>query len=213
MRTFLSILSLVVLSGLVPTKVLAASEYEELTYDDLVSQLSEKHDQATQKKAQPQSVHSHLGLGISNTWSEVSSQGHTFRPGMNGFELTSGMDLNSELLRGQVGFRNFFERDTGTQTSSLHELDAGLQIRRPVSATWDSTFTGGFAIRMLRFKDSATGVDVDDTSSMLMASGGLETRLSPSVAFGGEISTRVPFGTPTADRNSIDLGLKLDTTF
>jgi hypothetical protein len=199
--------------SLSPTKVQASStDYEELTYDDLVSQLSEKKDIATQKKSRAQ-VNNHVGLGIVNTWTQVVSDGKTYRPNMNGFELSTGVDLNSDRVRGEFAFRNFFEKSNGDQTGSLRELSAGLQFRRELNSVWRSKFGGGFSIRMLSFSAAADNVSEEVMSSMLMAGAGIEARMSSTVALGADLSTHFPFGTTTADRNSIDLGLKLDTTF
>lgn len=199
--------------ALTSTPVQAAVDYEELTYDDLVSQLSERRENANREKSRSGQVRRHLGLGIVNTWSQVSAEGRTYSPSLNGFEVSSGVDLNSELVRGEFSFRNFFEKNTGSQSATLREIGAGVQFRRPLEKGWNAKFGGGFAVRFLHFADSALSADVDQTSSMLIAGAGVEYRMSPAVAFGGDLSTRLPFGTTTADRNSIDLALKLDTSF
>jgi len=195
---------------LAPTKVLA-KEYEEVTYDDLVNQLSERREQAN-KKNSAGPAKSHLGLGILNSWTQISRNGKSATVNPSGFSLSTGVDLNSEAMRGELEFRNFSSLGTGSQTGSLREIAGTFQFRNPLNKTWQSKFGGGLALRLLRFSDSQ-GLDVDDTSSMFIASGGMEARLSPAVAIGGDLSTHFPFGSATSDRSSIDLGIKLDTTF
>ena len=72
---------------------------------------------------------------------------------------------------------------------------------------------GGLGIRQLQYTDSSRRLNIDATSAMLMAGAGLETRLSSSVAVGGDVSLRLPFGTTTDDKDSLDFAIKLDTTF
>ena len=194
-----------------PTKVLA-TEYEELTYDDLVSQLSTKKDQEI-KRSRPTSIKSHLSMGLLNSWTQIGSRGDTITRNLNGYEIATGTDLNSDRVRGEVGLRYYPENHGGSDVTSLRELGGNLQFRNDFSAKWQSKFMGGLALRQLQYADSSRRVDVDTTSAMLMAGAGLETHLSPSVAIGGDVSARLPFGTSTEDKNALDFGIKMDTTF
>lgn len=196
------------------TKVLAAvSDSEELSYDDLVSELSEKREKSQKKNATRGPVQSHLGLGILNSYNEISEHGETSQASSSGFAISTGMDLNSELVRGELEFRNYSSMGSGSQSGTMREFAGGLHFRRPVSDRWQMKFGGGLALRMLNFSDTSKGIDVDDTSSMFHLGAGVEAKLSQTVALGGGLTTHFPFGTATSDRRSVDMGVKLDTSF
>ena len=193
-----------------PTKVLA-TEYEELTYDDLVTQLSTKKEQEV-KKSHPSSIKSHLSVGLLNTFTQIGAN-DTVTRNLNGYEIAMGTDLNSDRVRGEAGLRFYPENHGGSDSTSLKELGGNLQFRTDFNAKWDSKLMGGLGIRQLQYTDSSRRLNIDATSAMLMAGAGLETRLSSSVAVGGDVSLRLPFGTTTDDKDSLDFAIKLDTTF
>lgn len=197
------------------SKVQAArgDDYEEMGYDDLVNELSQKRDQ-TNKAQKRGPGRTHLGLGMTNSWNQIQTAGKTYTANITGYELSTGMDLNQENVRGELAFRFMPESQSGSESASLNEINAGLAFRRDLNARWRSKFMGGLGFRFLNFSDSSNRASVQETSSMLLGAAGLESKLSANVALGGEISLRTPFfGSSTPDKNSLSMGLKLDTSF
>lgn len=209
-KTFITLALL--LSSTFSTKVQAAADYDEMTYDDLVHELSEKKDRSV-AKTRRKDFPTHLGLGILQTWGQVSGNGKSYSRAQSGFEVSSGMDLNSDRARAEVAFRNYAETTSGELRGALREINTNFQFRREMNATWSSLLKGGIAIRLLQFEGASEKVTINETSSMFLAGAGLESRLSPTVSIVGDATLRSPFGSSTSDRNSFDIGVKLDTQF
>ena len=211
-----SLMVAIVLTTFGWSKVQAAKggDYEELTYDDLVTELSEKRDKTALSKTKNGPGRTHLGLGMTNSFNEIQTNGKTYTTNLTGYELSTGLDLNQENVRGELGFRFLPESQSGSESASLNELNAGLQFRRDLNARWRSKFMGGLGFRFLNFSDSSNRASVQETSSMIIGAAGLESKLSSNVALGGDVSLRMPFfGSSTPDKNSLSFGLKLDTSF
>lgn len=215
-HVFTLLIALTVSLSILPwSKVQAArgDDYEEMSYDDLVNELSQKRDQSS--KAQKRGpARSHLGLGMTNSWNQIQTAGKSYTANITGYEISTGMDLSQENVRGELAFRFMPETQNGSESASLNEINAGLGFRRDLNARWRTKFMGGLGFRFLNFSDSSNGANVQETSSMLLGSAGLESKLSANVALGGDLSIRTPFfGSSTPDKNSISMGLKLDTSF
>ena len=102
-----------------PTKVLA-TEYEELTYDDLVTQLSTKKEQEV-KKSHPSSIKSHLSVGLLNTFTQIGANDTVTRPRRSRPSILSGKSRGfgfdySERARWKFAIPNRFQREVGQQT-------------------------------------------------------------------------------------------------
>jgi len=151
---------------------------------------------------------------MTNSYNQINTGGRTYNTNLTGYELSTGLDLNSDKMRGEVAFRLSPESQSGTESAALKEFGGSLQYRRELNARWRAKFMGGLGFRFLNFSDKATRADVQETSSMLMGGAGLEARLSQNIAIGGDAAVRTPFfGTSTPDKNSLSFGLKLDTSF
>lgn len=190
------------------------SDYEELTYDDLVTQLSQKRDQSSLKKNRQGLSTTYFGLGMVSSLNQLQASGHNYSPSMTGYEFSSGTSLNSEAMRAEANLRFYPQTQAGSETTSLKELGGTIQHRKDLNARWRSKFYGGLSFRFLDFSDSFHQVSIQEISSMLLGGAGIEAKLSSNVSLGGDASLRIPFfGSSTPDKNSLSFGLKLDTSF
>ncbi len=85
-----------------PTLVQAANsdgksdEYEEVSYDDLLNELSAKKKHLTKKQESSfDDVRLHAGIGYSNTFTNIAAQNQNFNRHASGIQLSLGMDLFS----------------------------------------------------------------------------------------------------------------------
>lgn len=211
-QTFITA-TIILLSALTHAKV-QNSDYEELTYDDLVTQLSQKQDQTLAKKNSRGMNTTYLGLGMISSFNQFQAKSNNYNINLNGYEISTATNLKNDLWRAEAIFRLFPQTESGSSTSSLKEIGGNLQYRRDLNTTWRSKFFGGMSFRFLDFTDSSRSVDVQETSSMLLGGAGLEAKLSSNVALGADSSLRFPFfGSSTPDKTSISFAFKLETSF
>ncbi|MFM6928363.1 MAG: hypothetical protein ACKOX6_07855 [Bdellovibrio sp.] len=79
------------------TMVQAASgkDYEEVSYEDLVGELSRKKDSLTQSQNSANAPKTHIGIGYANSFSNISANGQNFNRYSSGVQLSYGMDMGS----------------------------------------------------------------------------------------------------------------------
>ncbi|WII71952.1 hypothetical protein QJS83_15925 [Bdellovibrio sp. 22V] len=199
-----------------PTLVQAASgssEYEEVSYDQLLNELSEKKNGFTQKQnSSLDDVRLHAGIGYVNSFSNISAQKQNFNRHANGIQLSLGMDLFSPNWYSEGVFRNYGVNESGTEEMTLREFDLKVGYTNRLESIWKYTLSTGLSNRFLKFKDSAKGIDVDDTTPSLVISTGFNAQVHRNLSLGAEVSGRSSLINRTADKNSFDFAFRLTTS-
>lgn len=198
-----------------PTLVQAAapdSEYEEVSYDDLLNELSAKKRSVSRSSDSLDNVRLHAGIGYTNSFTNISANKQNYNRHANGIQLSLGMDLFSPNWYSEGVFKNYGVTGTGSEELSLRELDLKIGYTNTLESIWSYTISSGLSNRFLRFTDSAKRVSVDETTPSLIISTGFNARVHKYISLGAEISAHSAMVSSTADKNSFDFAFRLTTS-
>ncbi len=191
------------------------SEYEELSYEDLVEQISRKKQKVIRAaEVNPlDDIQLHAGLGLITAVNSMRIQDRDMARTMNGFEISLGIDLFSRFWTSEAVLRNFGSSGTGTESRSLREFDLRVVHRSPLGEKLGYRLGSGLGTRYFKFSDSARRISISEEVPCLLGFAGLETYASKVLSVGTEIGLRSPLIDTSSDKTSLDLMVRLDTTF
>lgn len=193
------------------TKVLAQnSSYEEVSYDDLVNQISStnRNYRPTDNAAFEQ-VKLHFGAGYVSSFSQLQLDSKNVQRYQNGLQLSLGIDLFSRQWFGETSFRNFGITNYGSEEIRLREFDLKMGYIDTIQNPLDFRIMGGLTTRYLQVHDGVKDIHIDDTTPGLMIGAGLAFRINPVVSLGFDIAGRSALIGQTADKSSIDFTFDL----
>jgi hypothetical protein len=195
--------------------VSGSDDYDEVTYEDLVQRISQKKNQIARTKTEPQleNLMIHMGFGLTTSVNSINVNGKDTLKAQNGFQLSLGIDLFSENFVAEGSIRNFGQSYSGYETRSLREFDLKL-LYQDKSANHTGFHLGsGLGTRILKISDSASNLNINDTTPALIMVGGVDAFISRNTSIGLEMGWRNALVTSTVDKNSMDLTLRLDSAF
>jgi hypothetical protein len=208
---FLGSLLLCTLFG---TKV-QAQEYEEVSYDDLVRQISSKKSKVVEQKTSIlDDITLHAGVGLVTSSMNVSESNRNLQMQMQGFQISLGVDLFSPNFVAEGAIRNFGTGASGDESRTFRELDLKVFYRSLPSSNIGNVgyrFGAGLGTQYLTVSDPSNQINEATPASILFA--GIETNLSKNFGVGAELGYRSSLLSSSADRDSVDLMLRLDTYF
>ena len=188
--------------------------YQEVTYDDLLNQLSRKKSQLQSDKNSPfDKIMFHAGLGLISSAISVQIDGKDRTKYQNGFQLSLGVDLFSEVWATEGVIRNFGTVKSGNETRSLREFDLKVFHRIQINSDSGLRFGAGLGTRYLKINDALSGLAINDNTPVTTIFGGLDSFLSKSTSLGVETGFRTAMISRTHDKNSVDITLRLDIYF
>lgn len=191
----------------------SSSDYQEVSYDDLLNELSAKKRTLTVKERHSfDDVKLHAGVGYVNSFTNIAAEGKNFNRHATGIQLSLGMDLFSENWYSEGVFRNYGQSTSGTEDFSLRELDLKLGYTAKLENIWSYSISSGLSNRFLKFSDHSRGIDVNDTTPSLVISTGVVGQLHRNLSIGAEVGARSSLVNRTADKNSVDFSLRLTTS-
>jgi len=191
-----------------------AAVMEEVSYDDLVNQLSQKRQSIATPDTDPfDSIKIHAGFGLIGSANKVNVEGDNATKWQSGFQISLGVDLFSPHWGAEGDVRNFGQARSGTETRSLREYDLKFFHRNHFSQTAGYRVGAGVGTRYLKIDDEVNGVFIQDNTPTAVLFGGIDAYASKGLSFGIEAGWRNSMINATADRNAMDLTLRLDTYF
>ncbi|WP_415064025.1 hypothetical protein [Bdellovibrio sp.] len=199
-----------------PTLVQAANEsadYQEVSYDDLLNELSAKKKNLTQKQSSSfDEVRLHAGIGYVNSFTNIAAEKQNFNRHANGIQLSLGMDLFSPNWYSEGVFRNYGLTSSGSEEMTLREFDLKLGYTNKLESIWAYSISSGLSNRFLKFSDPTRNINVDDTTPSLVVSTGFMAQVHKNLSLGAEVSARTAVVNRTADKNSFDFAFRLNTS-
>lgn len=205
-------LALMIFLFVAPTLAQAAtsSETQEVTYDDLVSELASRKKKLTVHEVNPlDEVKIHAGFGMINSFSAFEIAGQKISRYENGMQLSAGVDLFSPNWYAEAAWRNFGLTRNGNEAHSLRELDLKFGHKGVLNSAWTYHLETGLANRSLHLTDETRGIDVSDTTPDLLGAGGADLQISPILSLEIATALHTPVVGQTADRGSWDFGLTM----
>lgn len=190
-------------------------EYDEVTYEDLVQRISQKKNQISRSQTEPQleSLMIHAGFGLTTAVNSININGKDTLKSQNGFQLSLGIDLFSENFMAEGAIRNFGQSYSGFETRSLREFDLKLLYHDKYANHTGFHLGSGLGTRFLKISDSASNVNISDTTPALIAVGGIDAYVARNTSVGFEMGWRSALVTSTIDKNAMDLTVRLDSSF
>lgn len=199
-----------------PTLVQAApanSEYEEVSYEDLLNELSAKKQKVTQSSSSSfDDVRLHAGIGYINSFTNISTHSQNFNRHANGIQLSLGMDLFSPNWYSEGVFKNYGVTSSGSEEFTLRELDLKIGYTNRLESIWSYSISSGLSNRFLRFSDTSKGISVDETTPSLIVSTGFMAQVHKHLSLGAEVSAHTSMVNRTSDKNSFDFAFRLNTS-
>lgn len=199
-----------------PTLVQAAgssSDYEEVSYDDLLNELSAKKSTLAKKQSSSlDDVRLHAGIGYANSFSNIAAQKQNFNRHVSGIQLSLGMDLFSPNWYSEGIFRNYGLTSSGNEELTLREFDLKIGYTNKLESIWNYTISSGLSNRFMSFSDPTRNIDVDSTTPSLVVSTGFVAQVHRNLSLGAEVSARTAMVNDTADKNSFDFAFRLNTS-
>jgi hypothetical protein len=198
---------------LIPTMVQADELVQEVTYEDLVQELSARQRPITKSVESPfDSVKLHAGLGLVNSFSTFRIREKNSSRYQNGMQLSVGVDLFSPNWMAEAAWRNFGLTRQGSEEHYLREMDLKLAFHDAIDSHWNFRVQGGLAHRSLRLTDPQNEYSIDENTPGVLASGGLILQMSPMTSLNFDLGGRVPVISNSVDKGSIDFALELKLT-
>lgn len=191
----------------------SASEYEEVSYDDLLNELSaKKKTMARSHNDSLDTTRIHAGIGYANTFSNISTQQQNFNRHASGIQLSVGMDLFSPNWYSEGVFRNYGLTSSGSEELTLREVDLKIGYTNRLQSIWNYSISSGLSNRFLRFVDPTRSIDVDEVTPSLVISTGFSAQVHRNLSIGAEASAKSAIVNRTADKNSFDFAFRITTS-
>lgn len=190
-----------------------AQDYQELGYDELLSELSSRTNKSKSRSNTLDSIMIHLGLGAIASVHQIRYDNRTFVRENTGFQILLGLDLLSENWAAEVVLRNFGQTQTASETRTSREYDLNVVFKDAINPHWGYRSALGIGTRYLKLTDPANNVNIEAATPTGVFYVGAENFVTGSVSFVIDLGTRIALITDTADKNSIDLAFSLNTKF
>jgi hypothetical protein len=196
------------------TMVHADDGYEEVTYDDLISQINK------QKKVVSQAVPNRFdelkiraGFALITSVNSVKVNNQDLYKYQNGFQISLGIDLFSTNFASEAVLRNFGQTRSSSETRSLREFDLKFYYHDFVDQNISVKAGAGIGNRNFKLSDPVISADINDSTPISIFFGGMDAHLSKNLSMGIEFGLRSAMVTTTADKNAMDISFRLDTAF
>ena len=173
-------------------------------------QLSQKKKQVYSTVNDPfDSIMIHAGFGLISGVNSISDS-YKYQ---NGFQLSLGIDLFSPFWAAEGVIRNFGTARSGTESRTIKEFDLKVLHKQKVSGQIGFRVGAGLGTRYLKLNDDANNVAINDTTPTALFFGGLDGYVSKNFSLGIEVGARNSLVSNTADKNSLDATVRMDTYF
>jgi hypothetical protein len=189
------------------------SDYQEVSYDDLLNELSSKKRKITNYKTSSfDTVRLHAGVGFANSFSNIAAAKQNFNRHASGIQVSLGMDLFNPNWYSEGIFKNYGVNTSGSEEMSLRELDLKIGYTNSLEKMWSYTIASGLSNRFLSFSDTSRGIDVDSTTPSLIVSTGFQAKIHQNVSLGAEVSAHSAIVSQTVDKSSFDFAIRINTS-
>lgn len=197
-----------------PTMVLAFanSDYDEVGYEDLVSELSAKRQKLQQQYSPAGNPLRHLGIGFANSFSTVTSRRNSSSFHTSGIQLSVGTDLVSPEWYAEGIFRNYSPYSNLSEEGSLRELEGKIGYTNSLENIWHYAIGAGISDRFLKYSNSLKNISVDESAPSLVISTSIFAQVHKNLSVGAEVSGRTSMINTAAEQNSFDFALRLNTS-
>jgi hypothetical protein len=189
------------------------SEYDEVSYDSLVSELTQINTSRSERQVSPfEDVRIHTGVSLVTAMTNVVLRDEKLTSINSGMQLSLGIDLFSKYWIAEGSLRSFDDYNSGKQTITLKEFDMKFLHSVPVSSY--NIYGGlGLSARYLYLHNNETNAQNDYSTPASIVFLGFNKELGKSVSVGAECSRRATLISDTPDKTAYDLSLRMNAYF
>ena len=186
-----------------------ATEYEEVSYDDLVSRLNTKKSRMQNPVSNPlDDIKIHAGFGMITGLQTLNINGQSHSRALTGFQIALGVDLFSANWSAEAVLRN----QSNSADASLRETDVKILYRDWMNRDLSYTLGTGLTTRDFKYFENGQSTQLIGTPSAIAALG-IHSRVSAVVSLGFELSFRPTLVSQTPDRWGTDGAFRMDAAF
>lgn len=186
------------------------SDYQEVSYDDLVAELHSRKSLAAQKQKLPTQT-SYIGVGYVHTYSQMNFKTGTNSRSQNGLQLSTTMNLDSPNLYAEGLFRNLSGSTLNNETLQVYQFDARLGYLNEFKAPWKYSLFTGFVGRFIDVQNAEKNYSANEFAPAFTAGFGAVSEIHRNLRLGIEVSGRTSILGRNVDRDSVDFIIRLDT--
>lgn len=209
----IKIISFFVIITTMHATIVQAADYNEVTYDDLLSELRSKTNKIQAKSFSSfDDITIHAGIGYINSFTQLSYEGSQFVRYQNGIQLAMGVDLFSPFWYAEGVFRNFGVTEYQQEELSLREFDLKLGFKNQLRGPIYLNIGTGLANRYLNFSDSSKQIKFNSSSPNWIITAGIYGQLFKMLSLGVELGAKNAVIPKTYDKGSFDFTLRLSTS-
>ncbi len=194
-------------------------EDDFISYESIVNQLKSKEKAPRKYTKDPMSqVKIHLGVGYVTSLTRVRNvNGQDYRPNLNGFQTSFGIDLLSKYWIAEGTYRSFNETETDQSRFQLQEFDLKLIHRDYLTDGLSYRMGGGIAARYLQSKilnvDTNEITETNQNTPAFVGQAGLHYAFSKTISLGAELAFRDSIISESIDQRAFDMTIRLDGQF
>lgn len=197
-----------------PTLVWAArvSDYKEVSYEDLLNELTIKKTKLQRENESFYNPHRHMGIGYANSLTNIYTKEHALSHQATGIQISAGTDLVNANWYAEGIFRNYSAYTNISEDFSLRELEGKIGYTNTIETIWHYTLSSGLSQRFLRLNDNKLNLSINEATPSLVISTGFFAQVHKNLSVGAEASCRTAIVNRSADQNSFDIALRLNTS-
>jgi len=214
-KNLLKILSVALLVQTSSTIVWATGNlsegYQEVTYEDLVSELNTKKS-STEKKQKAPLNEIHLGVGYVHSYTQLNVNRNNTGRSQNGLQLSASMNLDSPNLYAEAVLRNFSGSTLAQEDLQILQMEARLGYVNALTGIWKFNLFGGFTGRMIQASNTTQNYSINEFTPSFAAGVGAMADIHKNIRLGFETGGRTSILGKNTDKNSVDFALILNTS-
>lgn len=186
-------------------------DYQEVTYDELLSELNTKKSTNELQKKAPLNQ-TYLGVGYVHSMTQLNVNRKNTSRSQNGLQLSASMNLDSPSLYAEGVLRNFSGSTLNQEDLQILQIDARLGYTNALSAPWKYNLFTGFSGRMVQASNAIQQYSVNEFTPSFTVGAGAMAEIHKNIRLGAEIGGRTSIFGRNTDKNSVDFALRLDTS-
>lgn len=205
---------LILAGGAVPWTSAKASEYEEVSYEDLVRKLNSRTGRTSAPVSHPfDDIQVHTGFGFISSMSEVQYQNSSSTRPHYGFQISLGVDLFSSYWAAETSLRNFSPSNQDSESRQLRETDVRVIYKDRGGSGFGYRLGFGLGTRELRINDPLKNISFGENTPIGIGLVGLDQRINRNFSIGLDMGIRPSLVSRSADKIAMDLTLVMAAAF
>jgi hypothetical protein len=217
-RAALMLLTVPMVIVLTPTMVWAygnlQESYQEVSYDDLINELNAKQVSGMKMNAMKQRApltQVRLGVGFVQSFTQLNVKNENTERSQSGIQLAAAMNLDVPNMYAETIFRNFSGSTLAKEELQIQQLDARVGLVQELTAPWKYTLMTGLSGRLIQASNTLRDYSVNEITPSFTAGFGAMAEIHKNIHLGIEVAGRTSLFGRTAEKNSADLSVRLDT--